>query len=163
MSFSLDIFASLEQILNFGMVLKDLIPDPVFTAQDLEKEFLSCLTNIMQCVEEENDERLRSMVGCPRLVIEEDYISFFVDDGFKVQDMALMLGCSKQTIERRLHIMYNLSTQTYTIISDYQLDEAVLQICSAYPRCGEKLTNATAGCAGYTCSKAQSQGIIKKS
>ena len=55
--------------------------------------------------------------------------------------MALMLGCSKRTVERRLH-MYNLSTQRYTVISDYQLDEAVLQICLAYPRCGEKLTNA---------------------
>ena len=78
MSFSLDIFASLEQVLNFGMVLKDLIPDPVFTAQ--VEGFLSCLTNIMQCVKEENDERVRSMVrmvGRPRLVIEEDHIRFF--------------------------------------------------------------------------------------
>ena len=112
--FSLDIFASLEQILNFGMVLRNLIPDPVFTAQ--VEEFLSCLTNIVQYVEEENDERVRSMVrmmGRPRLVIEEDHIRFFVDHGFKVQDMALMLGCSKQTVERRLH-MYNLSTQRYS-------------------------------------------------
>ena len=41
-------------------------------------------------------------VGQPMLTIEEDQLSFFVDYNFKVKDMALMLGCSKRTIEIRL-------------------------------------------------------------
>ena len=35
--------------------------------------------------------------------------------------MALMLGCSKRTVERRLHA-HGLSTRSYTVISDSDLD-----------------------------------------
>ena len=140
-SYYLGILASLEQLINFGELLKECNPDPIFTVQVEEVAF--CLANIVQCIEQVHDENIRSTVtgramGRPSLVVEEDHLWFYVDHGFRVQDMALMLGCSKRTVERRLH-MYNLSTQTYTVISDYQLDDLVLQICLAYPRCGEKL------------------------
>ena len=66
----------------------------------------------------EREERARNtMVGHPSLLIEEDKLQFYVENGFRVEDMALLLGCSKRTIERRLRT-YQLSTRNYTIISD---------------------------------------------
>ena len=97
----------------------------------------------MYCIEEELDSLMRARgvaVGQPSLLIEEQNLRFFVDNGFKVEDMAFILGRGKRTVERRLQL-YGLSTQNYSTISDSELDEAVLQICSTYPRCGEKLTD----------------------
>ena len=66
--------------------------------------------------------------------------SFFVNSGFKVEDMALMLGCSKRTVERRLST-YNLSTRNHTVITDHELDELVQELFAVFPRCGEKLVH----------------------
>jgi len=51
--------------------------------------------------------------GRPSIAIEESQLSFFVDS---VKDMALILGCSKQTIERRLS-KYHLSTRRLRQVS----------------------------------------------
>lgn len=85
--------------------------------------------------ESESGARVNAM-GRPTLVIEEEQLHFFVDNGFKVEDMALMLGCSKRTVERRLSV-YNLSTRKYTIITDVELDELLQEMCSVFPICGE--------------------------
>ena len=74
-------------------------------------------------------------MGRPALVIEEEKLSFVVDNGFRVEDIAIMFGCSKRTIERRLS-EYQLSTRNYSTISDVQLIE---QTSSVFPRCGEKM------------------------
>lgn len=136
-------FSSRILTTNFfcGVMLAECMSDSLLSTQ-LE-ELLLLLINLMQCIEDENDERVRAagwQTGCPSLVVEKDHLHFYVKNGFKVKDMALMLGCSKHTVERRLHV-YNLSTQRYSDISEYDLDEVVLQICVAYP-CGEKLMNS---------------------
>lgn len=77
-------------------------------------------------------------MGHPAIVIEEDQLSFFVDNSFKVEDMAHMLGCSKRTVERGLSSC-NLSTRNYSVIADHDLDELVREMCSVFPRCGEKI------------------------
>ena len=75
------------------------------------------------------------------LTIEEDQLSFFVDNNFKVEDMALILGCSKRTVERRLGA-YNLSTRSYSTLTDAELDNHVKDICNIFPRCGEKMIHS---------------------
>ena len=69
-------------------------------------------------------------MGRPALVIEEERLRFFVDNKFKVSEMALFFGVSNRIIERRLQ----LSTRNYTDISNPELDEAVLAISSSFPR-----------------------------
>ena len=84
-------------------------------------------------------------MGRPALVIEEEKLSFLVDNGFRVEDIAIMFGCSKQTIERRLS-EYQLSTRNYSTITDVQLDDLIEQTSSVFPRCGEKMVYE---CKGY--------------
>ena len=129
----IDVSSSLEHLISYIVLLEEYIPHDSMVHFE---EVLSCLTNIMvHYIEEEFDEMIRSRgvaVGRPSLLIEE-HLQFFVDNGFKVYDMALMLGCSQRTVEQRLQ-MYSLSTRNYTMISDFELDEIVLHICSAHPR-----------------------------
>ena len=80
-------------------------------------------------------------MGRPALIVEEDRLRYFVDNKFKVKDMALLLGVSKRTIERRLSF-YQLSTRCYTIISNQELDNIVQEMSSSFPRCGEKMVDA---------------------
>lgn len=71
-------------------------------------------------VQSNSEGRVRdNSMGQLAIEIEEEQLCFYVDNGFKVKDMALMLGCSKQTVQRRLH-SYNLSTR-----DDTELDELV--------------------------------------
>lgn len=70
--------------------------------------------------------------------IEQNQLSYLIDIGFTVKEMALLLNCSKRTVERKLHA-YGLSRRKYTYIIDSQLDEVVAQICTSFPRCGEKM------------------------
>ena len=37
-------------------------------------------------------------MGRPALIIEEDRLRFFVDNGFKVNDMAIICGVSKRDV-----------------------------------------------------------------
>lgn len=83
----------------------------------------------------------RNAVGRPSLEIEKDRLCFFVENGFKVEEMSLMLDCSKRSVERKLHA-YGLSTRNYTVISDSDLDNIVLQFSTAFPRCGEKMVRS---------------------
>ena len=105
------------------------------------QELLQSVRHILRYLQEEAEAgRRENTMGRPALLIEEEQLSFFVDNGFKVEDMALMLGCSKRTVERRLST-YNLSTRNYTAITDHELDEQVQELCSVFPRCGEKLVH----------------------
>lgn len=91
----------------------------------------------------------QSVLGRPSLIIEEERLRFFVDSGFKVADMAMLLGVSKRTVERRLSF-YQLSTRSFSNISDVDLDDIVRTISNAFPRCGEKITDG----------RLRSQGIL---
>ena len=87
------------------------------------------------------DLRIRqSTIGRPSILVEESQLHFYVDNHFKVEEMALMLNCSKRTVERRLHA-HGLSTRKYTNIAETEVDEVVSQICLAFPRCGEKMVH----------------------
>ena len=113
---------------------------PVTMLNDCQ-ELLQSVRHILRHLQEEAEAgRRENTMGRPALLIEEEQLSFFVDNGFKVEDMALMLGCSKRTVERRLST-YNLSTRNYTAITDHELDERVQELCSVFPRCGEKLVH----------------------
>ena len=90
-------------------------------------------------MQEECDQRTRqNVMGRPAVTAEVDQLRFFVDNGFKVKDIALLLGCSKRTVERRMNT-YQLSTRNYTTICDADLDELVRGMTSVFPTCGWRL------------------------
>ena len=107
------------------------------------------MRSIVTQVRDKENVQNRTTLGRPSLIVEEDKLRFFVDNGFKVADMATLFGVSKRTIERRLRL-YQLSTRNYMDISDADLDEIVSELSAAFPRCGEKLSDG----------KLRSQGIL---
>lgn len=131
----IDLSTNLECLIS--CIMPHLPPDLVTTFE----EVLQSLTQMIEGIQCNYDDciRVRGVaVGRPSLLIEKEHLQFFVDNGFTVADMALMLNCGKRTIERRLQ-MYNLSTRDYTRLSDVELDETVFRLTLTYPRCGEKL------------------------
>ena len=94
---------------------------PVSMLNDFQ-ELLQSVRHILSHLQEEAEAgQWENTMGRPALVIEEEQLFFFVDNGFKVQNMALVLDCSKRTVEST----YNLSTHNHTVISDLELDDLV--------------------------------------
>lgn len=61
--------------------------------------------------------------GRPHFLIPPEILEYFLKNSFKISDMAKMLNISKRTVERRLQ-QYSLSvSQTYSKLSDAELDE----------------------------------------
>ena len=46
--------------------------------------------------------RARGCRGQPRLSIHKEQLEYLLDVGFKIKDIALILGCCTRTIERRM-------------------------------------------------------------
>ena len=129
-----DLVMSLEQVLEYALFLEQAIPHC-----NQCQELILCIRQMICVMEENNDQRVRhTVLGRPVLEVEEDRIRFFLDNGFKVKDIASLFGCSKQTIERRMNI-YGLLSRNHTAIPDAELDEIVHALCSVFPRSGEKL------------------------
>lgn len=60
----------------------------------------------------------------------------FIDSGVKVKDIAELLGVSKRTVERRME-EFNLSVrQTYSNLSDEEIQVEVQELCSSFPNVG---------------------------
>ena len=108
-------------------MIEECVPATILAAY---QELLQSVWDIMLSMQSESESRARvNAMGRPTLVIEEEQLHFFVDNGFKVEDM---LGCSKRTVKRRLS-EYNLSTHNYTVITDVEVDELLQEMCSVFP------------------------------
>ena len=82
---------------------------------------LSQLLLVRDALEIEVDARrvreLTTQRGRPSLLIAKDHLQFYLQHNFKIQDIAVMFGCSKRTIEQRM-TEYGLSAQgRYSTIS----------------------------------------------
>lgn len=137
-----DLLCCLEQFVEYATILESSVHSSINEHyQELLIELLTSLDVILRCIEEERDERIREVLkGRPVIEIQQDQLRFYVDSGFKVRDIALLLGCSERTMERRMNT-WQLSARNYTIISDSELDEHVIELCTSYPRCGKKLVD----------------------
>ena len=81
---------------------------------------------------------LTTQRGRPPLLLAEDHLQFYLWHNFKVQDIAVMYGCSKRTIQRRM-TEYGLSARgRYSTISDTNLCEIIQQILHFNSNMGEK-------------------------
>ena len=74
--------------------------------------------------------------GRPKANVSLEQLEFLLSYGFTVGDMSLVLGCSVRTVHRRLTENGLSVRQSFTQISDEDLDSIVLKINREYPRHG---------------------------
>ena len=75
--------------------------------------------------------------GRPSYEISKEQLQSLVDLGFNTTQMKNLLHVSTRTVERRL-ALYGISAQSYSMITDADLDEVVSEIKRFNPNCGSK-------------------------
>ena len=74
--------------------------------------------------------------GRPRYEISRHQLEYFLLNGFKGPDIAVMLGVSLRTVRRRIEENGLFSSFLHSNISDLQLDGVVMEITRHFPRIG---------------------------
>lgn len=74
--------------------------------------------------------------GRPRYEISRSQLEYFLLNGFKGPDIAVMLGVSLRTVRRRIEENGLFSTVLQSNISDIELDGVVMEIIRQFPRIG---------------------------
>ena len=80
----------------------------------------------------------RSGRGRPQIDLSEEQLQYFLDHGFSITDIGVMLGISRSTIHRRIRSFGLAGAREFSGLDDQQLDEIVRNIQSLFPNCGEK-------------------------
>lgn len=76
------------------------------------------------------------MRGRPRYCISREQLLYLVHEKFNREDISRMLGVSVSTIQRRLND-YNISIkESYTELTNEELDRVILQIQRDHPNTG---------------------------
>ena len=78
----------------------------------------------------------QSSIGRPRYAVTYDQLSFLVGENFSTRRIANCLGVSVSTVRRRLRDNGIALNQSYSSISDTDLDETIRNIRSHFPRIG---------------------------
>lgn len=76
--------------------------------------------------------------GAPEYVITKEVLEGYLDDGFKIKEIASLLSVSESTVYRRMG-RHGLSQLQFTEITDDDLDKVVEELTREYPSCGEGL------------------------
>lgn len=78
--------------------------------------------------------------GAPKFQIPKRMLSDLIEDGFKVKEVASLLGVSERTIYRRLS-EHDIKVRDFSDISEATLDENLICLCEQFPNCGERFLN----------------------
>lgn len=140
-----DVSMLLDETVEYAVNLEEFVPDSL--ASDFQ-DMLSAVITILRLLGEEQDIRMREQrKGRPLVKVEEGQLRFLVENSFTIDEISLILGCSKRTVERRMQT-YRLSTRAYTDVTDVQLDSIVRNVCSSHPSLGGKLVASKLRCQG---------------
>ncbi|KAI7808213.1 hypothetical protein IRJ41_025651 [Triplophysa rosa] len=92
------------------------------------------------CVPSVEVERVAGLgPGCPKIVIEREKLKHLLDTHLPVSCIARCLGVSTRTIHRRMK-EYDLSVrETYSTITDTELDNVISAIKSQMPNAGYRM------------------------
>ncbi|XP_062613957.1 uncharacterized protein LOC134275702 isoform X5 [Saccostrea cucullata] len=80
--------------------------------------------------------------GRPTFKIPQETLEFFLDNGFKVAEIARLIGVSKRTVERRLSENVLSVRQSYSQMTDEELEGEVNTIVTEYPHVGYRTVSA---------------------
>ncbi len=101
--------------------------------------------------------------GRPKVIIDPDRLLFLRNCNFKTGDIASFFGCSRKTIERRLH-EYSIPCRhdQYSSVTEEELDEKVSSIISFFPGCGQKSVDGRLKADGIKVSRRQIRESLKR-
>ena len=107
------------------------------------------LLELRDAVVAEVEENTRQTRGQPFIAISESQILFYMEHGFTIYQIAQMFGCSRRTVERRMH-EYGLSArQSYSNIGDSELAQLISSMLVLNPALGEKSIDGLLHAQGY--------------
>ena len=123
-----------NQILQCAILMEDQVD---------EGETLICLIRevkdlLCECRDSTLVEFSKGARERPSILISTDQITFDLQHGFKVSDIATMFGCSRKTVERRMRDAGLGVRSSYSFISDADLQSLVEEATSRCPMIGEK-------------------------
>ena len=90
---------------------------------------------------------LSGMLGRPSIQIPCEQLSYLIDSGFTVPQIADVVGVSVRTIYQRMTEFGLSICAQYSDPSDDQLDSLISDIKMQFPMCGNRQVQ------GYLCSK----------
>ena len=114
---------------------------------DIPAEIYHCLNGaeeiISQCMQDDSQgvgyrcsKAFTNNRGRPAYIVPQEQLELFLECGFTVPEMASMLGISVSTVKRRM-TEYSLSVrQTYSNLSEEDLDGHVSEVLRLFPNCG---------------------------
>lgn len=100
--------------------------------------------------------------GRPKFDITEDQLKFFRDNQFTNRDIALMLGVSQRTVERRMTELQMSNLSRYSNIEDDMLDSFVQRIVTNFPRSGMKTIEGCLASQGVRVQRARLRSSLKR-
>lgn len=130
------LFELMELILQYGVLIMDMDRG--------DMELLAVIDSIRHLAASMMNGLSMPRLGTPynsgsdagsELNISEDRLSYFVEQGFRICDIAAIFGCSRKTIECR---MTKYGIIRFTPITNEHLDGVIQEITTLFPRCGEK-------------------------
>ena len=74
--------------------------------------------------------------GVQEFNIPKSVLENMLEIGFQISEISKILSVSERTIYRRMRV-YGLSKTSFSEIEDGELDKNLIEIISAFPRCGE--------------------------
>ena len=95
-------------------------------------------------VENQHDRRSQTSTifsgdrGRPQYDISKEQLEYFIEFGFKAPQIAVMLGVSEATVRRRYRV-FQISSKSYTDISDEELDNKIMSIKEDFHQSGYRI------------------------
>ncbi|CAG2191379.1 uncharacterized protein LOC143054556 [Mytilus galloprovincialis] len=153
---ALGMISTLSTLINIDDVLAE-----VSCAVDLiqKSESISsnnqCLSNLAaNCT-------FNELKGRPSFDISEDILEYFVEEDFKIADIANMLCVSVSTVKRRLRD-YNIKlSERYSAIPDDELHELVKNIQTEFPEAGYQTIRSILSSKGHKIQRQRVRNAVK--
>ena len=74
--------------------------------------------------------------GAPKFLLSKSVFENFVEHGFTIKEMSVLLGISPRTVYRTMD-EFDLKKINFSDVDENQLDHEIVQITEEFPHCGE--------------------------
>ncbi|KAG9261098.1 hypothetical protein AMEX_G14115 [Astyanax mexicanus] len=121
------------------------------------QEVLEGLHNLVTLISTEIDQRTTTILvdaiggarGRPKLCVSKDHLEHLLEMGLAVPNISKLLGVSQKTIRRRMTEWYLSVRDSYSQVSDEELDSLVLAVKKDSPNLGHRMVKGRLKALGY--------------